>query len=131
MADKSLNHIDECVAKCVHLSIREEEECTTSFWGLHHSRFTEDTNWNKQKWCFHQSKTFTGISDIVRCLKTFRIISDEIPVLLLILAMLMIFWFSADAFRVFFFKYYLYEQMRFSDVGCQRRHRSSFFGGKY
>ena len=127
MADKSLNHIDECAAKCVHLSIREEEECTTSFWGLHHSRFTEDTNWNKQKWCFHQSKTFTGISDIVRCLKTFRIISDEIPVLLLILAMLMIFWFSADAFRVFFLNI---TYMSFSDLGCQRRHRSSFFVGK-
>ena len=70
--------------------------------GLYHSRFTEDTNWNKQKWCFHQSKTFTGISDIVRCLKTLRINSNEIPVLLLILAMMMIFWFSADAFRVFF-----------------------------
>ena len=51
----------------------------------HHSKFTEDANKNKQKWRYCQSKNFSGTSDTIKHLKTFRIISNEIPVLLLIL----------------------------------------------
>ena len=39
-----------------------------------YSKFTHDASKNKQKFCYCQSKTFSGTSDTVRQLKTFRII---------------------------------------------------------
>ena len=39
----------------------------------------------KQKWCCCQSKNSSGTRDIIRHLKTFRVISSKMPVLRLIL----------------------------------------------
>ena len=47
----------------------------------HQSKFTEDANWNKQKWCYSQSKNFSRASDIVIHLRTFRVIFNGMPVL--------------------------------------------------
>ena len=46
---------------------------------------TDDVIKNKQKWCYCQSKVFSGTSDTIRYLKTFKMISNEMPILLLIL----------------------------------------------
>ena len=53
----------------------------------HHRKFTDrqGTKWNKQKCCCCQSKNFSRTRDTIRHLKTFRVISNEMPVLLLIL----------------------------------------------
>ena len=51
----------------------------------HHSKLTEDANWNKQKRCHCQNKYFSGTSYTVRHVKIFKIISNEMPDLLLIL----------------------------------------------
>ena len=48
-------------------------------------KWTENANWNKQKWCYCQSKNFNATSDTLRNLKTFRIITNEMPVLPLLL----------------------------------------------
>ena len=45
----------------------------------------QGTNWNRQKWCCCQSKNFIRTRDTIRHLQTFRVISNEMPVLLLIL----------------------------------------------
>ena len=50
----------------------------------HHSKFTDGVNENKQKWSYCQNKNFSGTSDIIRQLKTFKMISNEMPILLLI-----------------------------------------------
>ena len=39
---------------------------------------------NKRKWCFCQSKNFSAKSDNVRHLKIFRVISNEMPISVLI-----------------------------------------------
>ena len=46
--------------KCTHLTT--------------YSKFTHDASKNKQKFCYCQSKNFSGTSDTVRQLKTFKII---------------------------------------------------------
>ena len=51
----------------------------------HHSKFTDNTKKNKQKWYYLQSKNFSGTNGTIRNLKTFKIISNEMPILLLIL----------------------------------------------
>ena len=94
MADKGLNRFDKCAARCVHVS-PQEEECTSSSWGdgkictcgsiVSQHKFTEHANWNKQNWCYCQNKNFSGTSDTIKHWKTFRIISNEIPISLPIL----------------------------------------------
>ena len=68
-------------------------------------------NWNKQKWCYCQSKNFSGISNTTRHLKTFRIISNEMPDLLLIQC-----WWYFSCLQMYsnnFFNIYFHEQMLF------------------
>ena len=43
-----------------------------------HSKLRQNTNWNKQNWCYCQSKNFSGTSDTVRRLKIFGKISNAI-----------------------------------------------------
>ena len=91
MAEKDPNIFDECVAECVHMC-PQKEECTSSSWG-DSKMCTPGTienlqrmpNKKKQKRCCSQSKNFSGTSDTISHLKTFRTISNELPVLLLIL----------------------------------------------
>ena len=92
VTDKGLNLFDDCAAKCVYLC-PQEEKCSSSSWG-HSEIYTPGTiansdrqcaNWNKQKWCFCQSKNFSRTRDTIRHLKIFRVISNEMPVLHLIL----------------------------------------------
>ena len=45
-------------------------------------KLREDTNCNKQKWCHCQSKNFSGKRDTVKRLKTGRLISNKMPILL-------------------------------------------------
>ena len=104
MAGKGLNLFGEFAIECVHLLFPQEEECIVlrrvllpqqEYFFLrrklnvrtcHHSKFTEDVNCNKQKWCYCQSKSFSGTSgDTERHLKTSRIIFNEMSVLLVIL----------------------------------------------
>ena len=53
----------------------------------HHGKIKDrqGTNWNRQKWCCCQSKNFIRTRDAIRHLQTFRVISNEMPVLVLIL----------------------------------------------
>ena len=89
---RGLNLFDDCAAECVYLC-PQEEECTSSSWGQSKiytlgtmaNPQAEGTNWNRQKWCCCQSKSFIKTRDAIRYLQTFRVISDEMPVLLLIL----------------------------------------------
>ena len=94
MTEKGLNLFNNLPAECVAISVpfRKKSvpllpgaQSNIHFW--HHSKLIkmQDTNQNKQKWCCSQSKYFTGTRDTVRHLKTFRVISNQIPVLLFIL----------------------------------------------
>ena len=67
MTDEDLDLFDEFDAECVHLSPQEEQSTSTV------------------KSCCCHSKYFNGNMDTIRHLKTFRAISNEIPILLLIL----------------------------------------------
>ena len=74
MVDKGLNLFDECAAECMLWTVK----CThLAPWQIHKGR--------QKKWCYCQSKNFSGTSDTISNLKTFKIISNEMPVLLLIL----------------------------------------------
>ena len=52
-----------------------------------HDKLTDRqcTKWNRQKWWSRQSNSFIRTRDTIRQLQTFRVISNEMPVLLLIL----------------------------------------------
>ena len=52
-------------------------------WQIHRDR--QGTNWNRQNWCCCQSKNFIRTRYTIRHLQTFRVISNVMPVLLLIL----------------------------------------------
>ena len=94
MADKGLNLSDDFAAECVHLC-PQEEGCTSSSWG-HSKMYTPGTIANSDTdrtpikinkngaQCCCQSKNFSGIRDTIRHLKTFRVISNEMPVLLIL-----------------------------------------------
>ena len=73
-----------------------EEECTFSSWG-HSKMYTPGTiansqtegvptKTNKNGAVAKAYKNFSGTRDTIRHLKTFRVISNEMPVLLLILS---------------------------------------------
>ena len=90
MTNKGLNLLMNVLLNVFICALRKksaplfpEAKVTIHTW--HHRKFTEDANQNKQKWCYCQSKNFRGASDNVRYLKTFRIISNDMLVLLLIL----------------------------------------------
>ena len=51
---------------------------------LNHSKFTDDANKNKQKWWYYQRKNYIGTCYSIMHLKTFEMISNEIPILLLL-----------------------------------------------
>ena len=51
----------------------------------HHRKFTDNANKNRQNRCYFQSKNFLGTSDTIRHLKTFKMASNKMPNLLLIL----------------------------------------------
>ena len=51
----------------------------------HHSKLSDDVNKNKQKWCYCQNKNFSGTNGTIRQLPRFKIISNEMLILLLIL----------------------------------------------
>ena len=79
----------------------------------HHSKLTDrqGTDWNKQKWCCCQCKNFSRTRDTIRHLKTFIVISSEMPVLLLILC-----WCYFRCLKIYsekFFNAYFCEQMHF------------------
>ena len=77
----------------------------------HYSKFTEDANTNKQKWCYCQSKNFSGKSDTRKHLKTFRIISNKMPVLLLVL-----YWWHFSCLQMYsekLFNIYFHEKIFF------------------
>ena len=90
----------------------------------HQSKFTEDANWNKQKWCYSQSKNFSRASDIVIHLRTFRVIFNGMPVLFwsyvgdLATSMgkcfFQILWPRETQIRVFFFEKIAYDLYNFS-----------------
>ena len=74
----------------------KEEKCTFSSWG-HSKMYTPDTiaylqtegspiKMNKNCCCC-QSKNLSGTADTIKHLKTFRVISNEMLVLLLILTL--------------------------------------------
>ena len=73
---KSFN---ECAARCAYLSPHTFPEGQYNVHIWHHRKFIGDPNWNQQKWCYCQSKKFSGKSGNARHLKTFRIISNYIP----------------------------------------------------
>ena len=76
----------------------------------HHSKFTEDANYSKQKWCYCQSKDFSETSDTKRHLKTFRINTSEIRVLCILC------WWYFGCLQMHsekLFKIYFHEQMFF------------------
>ena len=52
---------------------------------LQYSKFTEDANWNKRKWHYNQNKDLSG-KWYCQTLITFRIISSEMKISLLILS---------------------------------------------
>ena len=90
MTDKGFNLFDECAARCVHLSL-QEEECTSSSWGAS-KMYTSGSTANSQKMLteINESSIIAKIriwvkSDTVNHLKTFRIFSREMQILLLIL----------------------------------------------
>ena len=125
VTDKGLKLFDNCAAEFVYLC-PQEEECTSFSWG--HSKIytlgtiansqTQGTNWNKQKWCFCQSKNFSKTRDTIRHLKTFRIISNEMPALLLILC-----WCYFSCLKMYqknLFNAYFYEQMLFEIFVAKR-----------
>ena len=92
VTDKGLNLFDDCAAECVHLC-PQEEDCTS--FSLGHSKiYTPGTIAISQR---DRTPTkinkngavtkvrISGTRDTIRHLRTFRVISNEIPVLLLIL----------------------------------------------
>ena len=86
MVNKGLSLFNECASEYVHLSC-QEEECTSSPLGDSKmytlgtsNKFTEDTNWIKQKWYYCYNKDFNGTSNIVKHLKIIRIISNGIQI---------------------------------------------------
>ena len=91
----------------------------------HYSKFTEDTNWNKQKWCCCLNKNFSGTIDTIKHLKTFRIISNEFQFFLFILC-----WWYFSCLHMYlenFYKFYFHEQMFFKSL-WQRETQVSFLG---
>ena len=75
------------------------------------SKFTDEANKNKQKWCYCQRKNFIGTSDIIRHLKTFKTIFDEVPTLLFILCS---WYFSClQIYSEEFYKIYFHELVFF------------------
>ena len=91
MAGKGLNLFDECAAECVHLCPQEEEWTSSSLGdskmntpGTIANSHRTPTKINKNV-AIAKSKNFSGTSDTIRYLKAFRVISNEIPVLLPIL----------------------------------------------
>ena len=115
MADKNLTFFNECAAEYVHLC-PQEKKCISSSWGdskvytpgtIASSQRTE-AKINKDV-ATAKSKSFSGTSDTIRYLKTFRIIFN--PVLLLILR-----WWYFGCLQIYsktFFNVYFYEQMFF------------------
>ena len=93
MTDKGLNLFDDCAAECVYLCPQEEDCTSSSLW--HNKIYTLGIIKNsqtdrapteiKKKWCCCRGKNFSRTRDTVRHLKTFRVISNEMAVLLLIL----------------------------------------------
>ena len=89
MVDKVSNLFDAHTGRCVHLFSQNNSapllpEGTVKYVHIwHHSKFAEDANRNKQKLCYCQSNNFSGTNDTVKHFKTFRIISNEKPILLL------------------------------------------------
>ena len=91
MTDKGLNLFDECASRCVHLS-PQEEECTSSSWG-DSKMYTSGSIASSQRMLTKIKETCTIAkirisveSDTVKHLKSFRIISREMPTSLLILS---------------------------------------------
>ena len=97
VTNKDLNVFDDCAAECVHLC-PQEQECTSSSW-VHSKMYTLGTIPNSQrdrapvkmnkkgKACCQkkiccQSKNFSRTKDTIRHLKTFRVNSNGMPVLL-------------------------------------------------
>ena len=126
-AGKGLNLFDDCAAECVYLC-HQEEECTSSSWthiiictlGTMTNWQTDRqcTNWNRQKWRSRQSKNFIRTRDTIRHLQTFRVISNEMPVLLLILC-----WCYFSCLKKCsekFFNAYFYEQILFEIFVAKR-----------
>ena len=95
MADKGSNPFDECAAQWVHLC-PQEEECTSSSWGdskctylapqqIHRRADKNGAVAPLRNSVAPPSKNFNGARDSIRHLKISRVISNEMPVLLLIL----------------------------------------------
>ena len=91
MINKGLNVFDDCAAECVHLC-PQEQEFTSSFW-VHSKIYTLGTipnsqrgrapvKMNKKGKACCQSKHFSRTEDTIRHLKTFRVNSNGMPVLL-------------------------------------------------
>ena len=117
MTGKVLNLFAESVAECVHVP-PQEKQCSSSCWGrtvkcTHHGKFTGDTNWNKQKWCYCQSKNFSGTSDTVRYLKTCRIISSKMPVLLIPVLICQWYTICLEIYSEKYFNIFFHEEMFF------------------
>ena len=88
VTNKGLNLFDDCAAKCVYLCL-QEEECTYSKiytpGTIANSKTDRTPTKKNHKWCCFQSNNFSRTRDTIRHLKSFRVISSEVLVLLLIL----------------------------------------------
>ena len=131
MAEKGLNLFDECAAEYVHL-YPQEEEWTSSSWG-DSKMYTPGTVANSHRTPtkinenvpIAKIKNFSGASDTVRYLKTFRVISNETLVLLPILC-----WWYFSCLQMYsdtFFNVYFYEQIFFLKSLWQKETQASFF----
>ena len=91
MTDKAFNLLDECDARCIHL-LTQEEERTSSSWG-DSKMYTSGSkaNWRRMLTEINQSGVLKKNKDLsgkwyCQTLKTFRIISSEMKISLLILS---------------------------------------------
>ena len=108
-----------------------EEECTFSSWG-HSKMYTPSTRANSQRVptkintnCSVAKvyKAFSGTRDTIRHLKAFRVISNEMQVLLILS------WCYFSRLKMYsdkFFNAYFYEQM-FFEIFVARETQVSFF----
>ena len=79
-----INLFDECTAEFVHL-FPQGEDFTSYFresnvHNLHHSKFTEDVNWNKGKWYYCHSKNVSGASDSMESVRIRSYFSPHLSV---------------------------------------------------
>ena len=133
VADKGSNSFDECAAQCVHLC-PQEEECTSSSWGdskctyfapqqIHRRADKNGAVAPLRNSVVPPSKNFNGTRDSIRHLKISRVVSNEMPVLLLILC-----WCYFSCLQIYSEKFFnvFYEQI-FFEIFVEKGDTGQFF----